>query len=185
MCLVLFWFDICMIHDPIIILVVKIWFSCENFESQFRYAYFNYVIFQYYLLVSIGIKTLNSSTHMFLNCVLTLIPLHSIRRPSLHLPPPLLTPSSPHFIFLVSILILVTLLFIHVLQFLKTPKSQTLTTLKPIPSLNSLHPHPFWSTTCFFHLTMAPKEGFKHKGKKVACNDSPSPRFDHSTYHSQ
>ena len=37
-------------HDSqsLIILVVKIWFSCKNFKSQFSCAYFYYVFSQYY-----------------------------------------------------------------------------------------------------------------------------------------
>ena len=45
-------FMIWYMHDSwfLIILVVKIWFSCKNFKSQFLYAYSGYVISQYYFL---------------------------------------------------------------------------------------------------------------------------------------
>ena len=50
LCFLFSWFDICMIHNPIIILVVKIWFSYKNFKSQLCCAYFVYVFSQYYVL---------------------------------------------------------------------------------------------------------------------------------------
>ena len=45
MSLSFFWFDLCMIHDLLIILVVKIWLSCRTFKSQFCCGYFDHVFF--------------------------------------------------------------------------------------------------------------------------------------------
>ena len=132
---------------------------------------------------SIGVRCLDSSACMLLNVVFTLIQPHSTSLSPLHHHLPFPLNFWPPFLFLISIFTFVP--FSSSFFFspnLIRPKSLTLTTLKFVSFLNSFLPHLFRLTVCIRHSIMAPRVGSKCKGKEVACNDSPPPRFDRSTY---
>ena len=115
----------------------------------------------------VEVKPLDSSANMILNGAFTPIRPHSSSPPSSALTSPFGLPSSS-----------------------PSPISQSPYSITPsfilgtiffIPCLN----HHFRSTVCIHHYIMAPRASSKGKGKEVAHDDSPPPRFDRSTYPSQ
>ena len=69
MFLIFFWFYICTIHNLLIILIVKIWFSYKNFKNQFHCTYFYYVFSQYYFLAGTVVNQLFSSVETILRII--------------------------------------------------------------------------------------------------------------------